>query len=58
MKKTTLAGGAVVIAAIIAAGLLWQNGDTSADDVADNQTLTGQPPAAADAAAVARGRYV
>ncbi|WP_312631488.1 c-type cytochrome [Pantoea piersonii] len=58
MKKTTLAGGAVVIAAIIAAGLLWQNGDTSGDDVADNQTLTGQPPAAADAAAVARGRYV
>lgn len=58
MKKTTLAGGAVVIAGIIAAGLLWQNGDTSADEVADNQTLTGQPPAAADAAAVARGRYV
>ncbi|WP_311790699.1 MULTISPECIES: c-type cytochrome [Pantoea] len=58
MKKTTLAGGAVVIAGIIAAGLLWQNGDTSADEVADNQTLTSQPPAAADAAAVARGRYV
>lgn len=58
MKKTTLAGGAAVITGIIAAGLLWQNGDTSADDVADNQTLTSQPPAAADAAAVARGRYV
>ncbi|MDU5781386.1 MAG: c-type cytochrome [Pantoea sp.] len=58
MKKTTLAGGAAVIAGVIAAGLLWQNGDTSADDVADNQTLTSQPPAAADAAAVARGRYV
>lgn len=58
MKKTTLAGGAAVIAGVIAAGLLWQNGDTSADDVADNQTLTSQPPAAADAAAVARGRYI
>ncbi|WP_312061702.1 c-type cytochrome [Pantoea septica] len=58
MKKTTLAGGAAVIAGVIAAGLLWQNGDTSADDVADNQTLTSQPPAATDAAAVARGRYV
>lgn len=58
MKKTILAGGAAVIAGVIAAGLLWQNGDTSADDVADNQTLTSQPPAAADAAAVARGRYI
>jgi mono/diheme cytochrome c family protein len=58
MKKTTLAGGAAVIAGIIAAGLLWQNGDASADDVANNQTLTSQPPAATDAAAVARGRYV
>lgn len=58
MKKTTLAGGAAVIAGIIAAGLLWQNGDASADDVANNQTLTSQPPAASDAAAVARGRYV
>lgn len=58
MKKTTLAGGAAVIAGVIAAGLLWQNGDSSADDVANNQTLTSQPPAATDAAAVARGRYV
>lgn len=58
MKKRTLAGSAAVIAGVIAAGLLWQNGDTSADDVADSQTLTSQPPAAADAAAVARGKYV
>jgi len=58
MKKTTLAGGAAVIAGIIAAGLLWQNGDASADETADNQTLTSQPPTAADTAAVARGRYV
>ena len=58
MKKRTLTGGAVAIAGIIAAGLLWQNGDTAADEVADNQILTSQPPAAADAAAVARGKYL
>lgn len=47
-----------MVAAAIAAALLWQNGDTSADDVASENVLTSQPPTAADAAAVARGRYV
>lgn len=58
MKKTTIIGGVALIAAAVAAGLLWQNADASTDDVADNQTLTSQPPADADAEAVARGRYV
>ncbi|MBV4366692.1 c-type cytochrome [Erwinia sp. BNK-24-b] len=58
MKKTTMLGGVAFIAAAVAAGLLWQNGDASADDVADNQTLTSQPPGAADADAVARGKYI
>jgi len=58
MKKTTILGGVAFIAAAVAAGMLWQNGDTSADDVADNQILTSQPPGAADAAAVARGKYI
>ncbi len=48
----------MVIAGVIAAGLLWQNGYTSADDVADNQTLTSKPPTTADAAAVERGKYI
>lgn len=58
MKKTTMLGGVAFIAAAVAAGLLWQNGDASADDVADNQTLTSQPPGAADADAVTRGKYI
>jgi len=58
MKKTTMLGGVAFIAAAVASGLLWQNGDASADDVADNQTLTSQPPGAADADAVARGKYI
>ncbi|WP_380178560.1 c-type cytochrome [Kalamiella sp. sgz302252] len=58
MKKTTILGGVAFIAAAVAAGMLWQNGDTSADDVADNKILTSQPPGAADAEAVARGKYI
>lgn len=58
MKKTTILGGVAFIAAAVTAGMLWQNGDTSTDDVADNQTLTSQPPGAADAEAVARGKYI
>ncbi|MGK3123691.1 cytochrome c [Candidatus Pantoea formicae] len=58
MKKTKLIAGVAVIAAAVAAGMLWMNGDTSADDVASNDVLTSQPPTAADSAAIARGRYV
>ncbi|WP_343550573.1 c-type cytochrome [Pantoea sp.] len=58
MKKTKLIAGVAVIAAAVVAGLLWSNGDTSADNVASNDVLTSQPPSAADAAAVERGRYV
>lgn len=58
MKKSKLIAGVAVIAAAVAAGMLWMNGDTSADNVASNDVLTSQPPTAADAAAVARGHYV
>ncbi|HAU5563823.1 TPA: c-type cytochrome [Serratia fonticola] len=58
MKKTKLITGVAVIAAAVAAGMLWMNGDTSADDVASNNVLTSQPPTAADSAAIERGRYV
>lgn len=58
MKKTKLIAGVAVIAAAVAAGILWMNGDTSADDVASNNVLTSQPPTAADSAAIERGRYV
>ncbi|KGT92721.1 c-type cytochrome [Enterobacter cancerogenus] len=58
MKKTKLIAGVAVIAAAVAAGMLWMNGDTSADDVASNNVLTSQPPTAADSAAIERGRYV
>ncbi|WP_455845191.1 c-type cytochrome [Pantoea agglomerans] len=58
MKKTKLIAGVALIAAAVAAGMLWINGDTSADNVASNDVLTSQPPTAADAAAVARGHYV
>ncbi|BFO12285.1 hypothetical protein GGER_47950 [Serratia rubidaea] len=47
-----------MIAAAVVVGLLWKNGDASADNVADDQTLTSQPPSAADAQAVIRGKYV
>jgi mono/diheme cytochrome c family protein len=58
MKKRKIVGGLAVIAAVVAAALLWRNGDASADDVADNQIQMKQPPAPQDAAAVARGKYV
>lgn len=58
MKKTTLLGGVAFVAAAVAAGLLWQNGDTRADDVADTTILTSQSPLAEDADAVARGKYI
>ncbi|WP_277977962.1 c-type cytochrome [Pantoea endophytica] len=58
MKKTKILAGVAVIAGAVAAGALWINGDTSADDVASNNVLTRQLPTAADAAAIERGRYV
>lgn len=58
MKKTTVLGSVAFIAAAVAAGLLWENGDTSADDIADTTILTSQKPAPADAEAVARGKYI
>nr|WP_312239921.1 cytochrome c [Pantoea sp.] len=58
MKKTKIAGAVAVIVAAVAAGMLWQNGDSAADDVADNQTLASQPPESSEADAVARGRYI
>ncbi len=58
MKKLKIVGGVVVIAAVVAGVLLYQNGNTSADDVADNQTQMKQPLTAADADAIGRGKYV
>lgn len=58
MKKTTILGGVAIVAIAVAVGLLWQNGDTRADDVAGTNILTSQPPTAADADAVMRGKYV
>jgi len=58
MKKSKIIAGVAAIAAAVAAGMLWMKGDTSADDVASHTVLTSQPPGAADADAVARGRYV
>ena len=58
MKKTKLIAGVALVAAAVAAAMLWVNGDTSADDVASNDVLTSQPPTAADTAAIERGRYV
>lgn len=58
MKKTKLIAGVAVVAAAVAAGMLWVNGDTSADNVASDTILTSQPPTAADSAAIERGRYV
>lgn len=58
MKKIKIAGGIAVVAAAVVVGLLWKNGDASADNVAGDRTLTSQPPSAADAQAVIRGKYV
>ena len=58
MKKFKLAAVAVAVVAVVAGVLLYQNGNTRADDVADNQVLMKQPLSAADAAAVERGHYV
>ncbi len=58
MKKTKLIAGVAVVAAAVAAGMLWINGDTSADNVASDTVMTSQPPTAADSAAIERGRYV
>lgn len=58
MKKTTIVAGVAVVAATVAAALLWENGDTSSDNVASTDVLTSQPPSASDGESVARGRYV
>ncbi|QOI55449.1 c-type cytochrome [Rouxiella badensis] len=58
MKKIKVVGSVVVIAAVVAGVLLYQNGSTAADNVADNKTQMKQPLTAADAAAISRGRYV
>lgn len=58
MKKRNIAGGLAAVAAVVAIGLLYQNGNTRADDVADDRILMKQPPEAGDTAAVARGRYI
>lgn len=58
MNKFKLAGGAALVAAVVAGVLLYQNGNTAADDVADNTVLMKQPLTAADAEAVKRGHYV
>ncbi len=58
MKKIKIIGSLAVIAAAVAAVLLWRNGDASADEVADNQIQMKQPLSQRDAAAVARGKYI
>jgi len=58
MKINRLIAGVAIIAFTVVAGALWMNGDTSADDVANNKVLTRQLPTAADAAAIERGKYV
>lgn len=58
MKKTKIAGGILVAAAVAAGVMLYQNGNTTADDVADNTIRMKQPLTGEDAAAVERGNYV
>lgn len=58
MKKIKIAGGIAVVAAAIALALLWENGDTHIDDVADNQTQASQPLTPADMPAAERGKYI
>ncbi|KOC89374.1 c-type cytochrome [Winslowiella iniecta] len=58
MNKIKLAGVAVAVAAVVAGVLLYQNGNTSADNVADNTILMKQPLTTADADAVKRGKYI
>ncbi|MBP2170264.1 mono/diheme cytochrome c family protein [Erwinia toletana] len=43
---------------LVAGVLLYQNGNTAADNVADNHILMSQPLTAADADAVKRGHYI
>ncbi|MCU5774082.1 c-type cytochrome [Erwiniaceae bacterium BAC15a-03b] len=58
MNKIYIAGGVAIIAALVAGVLLYQNGNTAADNVADNHILMSQPLTAADADAVKRGHYI
>lgn len=58
MKKKKIVGGIAVVAAAVAGGLLYLNGDASADNVADSQVTMNTPVTPADADAIARGKYV
>ncbi|WAT02572.1 c-type cytochrome [Rouxiella chamberiensis] len=58
MKKIKIAGGLVAVAAVIAGVMLYQNGNTSADNVADNQIKMKQPLTGEEKKALERGRYV
>ena len=58
MNKIKLTVGTLAIAAVVAGVLLYQNGNTRADNVADDQILMKPPLTADDAAAVERGHYV
>ncbi|WP_213989117.1 c-type cytochrome [Sodalis sp. dw_96] len=58
MKKIKIAGGIVVVAAVVTGVLLYQNGNTTTDDVADNSTQMKHPLTVGDAAAVERGHYI
>ncbi|MEG3132540.1 c-type cytochrome [Rouxiella sp. T17] len=58
MNKIKAAGGVIVVAAVAAGVLLYQNGNTSTDNVADNKIKMNQPLTPSDADAITRGRYV
>lgn len=47
-----------MLAAVVAGGMLYQNGETSADNVADNHLQMKQPLTTEEKAAISRGRYV
>ncbi|WP_213878683.1 c-type cytochrome [Pseudomonas sp. dw_358] len=57
MRKSRLFAGVVVVVLAGVGIALYNNGNTRADDVADNQ-MTAADPAKPDAAAVTRGAYV
>jgi len=58
MKKLKIVGGVVVVAVVVAGGMLYQNGNTQAANVADNVTLAKTPLQNVDAQALARGKYI
>lgn len=58
MKKFKIAAAAVAVAAVVAGVMLYQNGNTRADNVADDKIQMKEPLTAADAEAVKRGHYV